>query len=106
MEDALIALQRTRAAWEAAAETARLQVKSLEIEQERFNNGLSTNFLIIQYQNFVAQSRSSEVAALGAYVKARSRLDSVTGIVLRANGVSVDEALKGKISRVSEPAVK
>jgi outer membrane protein len=106
VEDALIALQRTRAAWEAASETARLQVKSLEIEQERFNNGLSTNFLIIQYQNFVAQSRSSEVAALGAYVKARSRLDSVTGIVLLANGVSVEEAMKGKISRVSTPAVK
>jgi outer membrane protein len=105
VEDALIALQRTRAAWEAASETARLQAKSLEIEQERFDNGLSTNFLIIQYQNFVAQARSSEVAALGNYVKARSRLDSVTGIVLRANGVSVDEALNGKISRTSSPVV-
>ncbi|MES1262261.1 MAG: TolC family protein [Acidobacteriota bacterium] len=98
VEDALIALQRTRAAWEAAAETSKLQVQSLEIEQERFNNGLSTNFLIIQYQNFVAQARSSEVAALGAYVKARSRLDSVMGIVLRANNVSIGEAVQGKIS--------
>ncbi len=105
VEDALIALQRTRAAWEAAAETSKLQAQSLEIEQERFNNGLSTNFLIIQYQNFVAQARSSEVAALGNYVKARSRLDSVMGIVLRANGVSVGEALQGKISRASTPVI-
>ncbi len=103
VEDALIALQRTRAAWEAAVETSKLQAKSLEIEQERFNNGLSTNFLIIQYQNYVAQAKSTEVAALGAYVKARSRLDSVMGIILRANGVAIDEAIKGKISRVSAP---
>jgi len=105
VEDALIALERTRAAWEAAVETRKLQEQSLEIENERFNVGLSTNFLVIQYESYVAQARSTEVASLGAYAKARSRLDSVMGIILRANHVTIEEALKGQISRVSSPAV-
>src|SRR5207244_3792129 len=45
VEDALIALQRTRAAYDAAVETRKLQEESLEIEQEKFAVGLSTNFL-------------------------------------------------------------
>jgi outer membrane protein len=105
VEDALIALQRTKAAYEAATETRKLQEQSLEIEQERFNVGLSTNFLVIQYQSYVAQARSSEVAALGAYAKARTQLDSVMGIVLRANNVTLATAYKGEVDRVSTPAV-
>ena len=106
VEDALIALQRTRSAYEAAVETRKLQEQSLEIEQERFNVGLSTNFLVIQYQSYVAQARSSEVAALGAYAKARSQLDSVMGIVLRANNVTLATAYRGEVARTSTPNVK
>jgi outer membrane protein TolC len=106
VEDALIALQRTKSAYEAASETRKLQEQSLEIEQERFNVGLSTNFLVIQYQSYVAQARSSEVAALGAYAKARTQLDSAMGIILRANGVTLPVALQGSVARTSTPAVK
>ncbi len=114
VEDALIAIQRTKAAYEAATLTRKLQEESLEIEQERFNVGLSTNFLVIQYQSYVAQARSSEVAALGAYSKARTQLDSVMGIILRANGITLAEAYKGEVSRpssinpagINPPAIK
>jgi len=101
VEDALISIQRTKAAYEAATETRKLQEQSLEIEQERFNVGLSTNFLVIQYQSYVAQARSAEVAALGAYSKARTQLDSVMGIILRANNIALDEAYKGEVPRPS-----
>ncbi len=103
VEDALIALERTKAAYEAARETRRLQEQSLEIEQERFNVGLSTNFLVIQYQSYVAQARSAEVAALGAYSKARTQLDSVMGIILRANGITLPDVFKGEIPRTPTP---
>jgi outer membrane protein TolC len=104
VEDALISIQRTKAAYEAASESRKLQEQSLAIEQERFNVGLSTNFLVIQYQSYVAQARSAEVAALGAYSKARTQLDSVMGIILRANGITLDEAFKGEMARPSTPA--
>ena len=104
VEDALIALRRTRAAYDAAVETRKLQDQSLEIEQERFQAGLSTNFLVIQYENYVAQARSTEVAARGAYAKARTQLERVTGRILENHNVAIDEALRGQLSRVSSLA--
>ncbi|MDP9170845.1 MAG: TolC family protein [Acidobacteriota bacterium] len=106
VEDALIALQRTHGAYEAALETRKLQDESLAIEQERYNNGLSTNFLVIQYQNLVAQARSTEVAARGTYAKARSQLEAVMGIVLRNHNVSLAEAFKGQSPRLITPELK
>ena len=98
VQDAIIALRRTRAAYEAAVETRKLQDQSLEIEQERFQAGLSTNFLVIQYENFVAQARSTEVVAKGAYAKARTQLERVIGKILENHNVSIDEALKGQVA--------
>ncbi|HVZ32023.1 MAG TPA: TolC family protein, partial [Polyangiaceae bacterium] len=42
VEDALIALERSRAAYQAAVDTTKYQVQSLEAEQEKFAVGLST----------------------------------------------------------------
>ena len=103
VEDALIALQRTRAAYDAVVETRRLQEQSLEIEQERFNVGLSTNFLVIQYETYAAQARSTEVVARGAYAKARTQLERALGMTLSNHGVSIDEAVKGQVARTSSP---
>jgi outer membrane protein TolC len=105
VEDALIALQRTRAAYDAAVETRRLQEQSLEIENERFASGLSTNFLVIQYESFVAQARSSEVAARGAWAKARNQYERVLGVILDIHHVSIDEAARGQVSRPSVPDI-
>ncbi len=105
VEDALIALQRTRAAYEAAQETTKLQEQSLSIEQDKFDVGLSTNFLVIQYQSFLAQARSTEVAALDAYAKAKVQFERTLGSTLAAHDVSIDDALRGSVQRVSLPNV-
>lgn len=104
VEDGIIALQRTRSAYEAAQETRKLQEQSLEIEQEKFNVGLSTNFLVIQYQGYLAQARSTEVASLDAYDKAKTQLERATGMTLTNHNVAIDEALRGQVSRTSAPA--
>jgi outer membrane protein len=98
VEDALISIERSRAAYEAAVQTRTLQEQSLEAEQKRYGVGLSTTFLVIQYQNLVAQSRSTEAAARGAYAKARAALDRAIGATLEAHGVSIAEAYKGRLS--------
>jgi outer membrane protein TolC len=105
VEDALIALQRTRAAYEAATVTTRLQEQSLAIEQEKFDVGLSTNFLVIQYQSYVAQARSTEVAALDAYAKAKTQYERSIGQTLTKHDVSIDEAFRGVVQRVSVPTI-
>ena len=103
IEDALIALDRTRAAYEAAVDTRKLQEQSLQIEQEKFDVGLSTNFLVIQDQSFVAQARSTEVAALDAYAKAKVQYERAIGQTLPNHNVSIEEAMRGQSSRPSSP---
>lgn len=63
VEAALTALQRSRTAYDAAVEARKLQEQSLQIEMEKYANGVSTSFLVMQYQSFLAQARSTEVAA-------------------------------------------
>jgi hypothetical protein len=54
---------------------------------------------VIQYQTYLAQAQSTEVAAKGAYAKALIALDRATARTLEANQVSIEEAQKGRISR-------
>ena len=61
VEDAMIALDRARAIFDAAVQSRVLQEQSLDAEQQKYAVGLSTTFLIIQYQTYVAQARSTEV---------------------------------------------
>jgi outer membrane protein TolC len=103
VEDAVIGLERSRAAYEAAVLTRQLQHESLAAEQKRYAVGLSTTFLLIQYQNFLAQAESTEVAARGAWAKARTALDRALGVTLEANSISIEEAFHGRISRPPSP---
>ena len=103
VESALVALQRSRAAYDAALEARKLQEQSVQIELEKYANGVSTNFLVMQYQSFLAQARSTEVAARSVYAKARTALERALGSTLENNNISMDEAVGGRVS--SPPAV-
>ncbi len=97
--DAQVSMQQARAAYEAAVQSRILQEKSVAVERQKFDVGVSTNFLVIQYQSYLAQARSTEVAAKGAYAKARIALERATGRTLETNHVSIDEAYQGRVSR-------
>lgn len=92
VEDALIAQRRARAAYEAAIQARVYQEESLNAEEAKFEVGASTSYLVIQFQSFLAQARSTEVAARGAYVKARAALQRATGTILADYHISVDSA--------------
>jgi outer membrane protein TolC len=69
------------------------------VADQTFAVGLSTNLVVIQYQNYLAQARSTEVASKGAYIKARIALQRATGTVLDAHHVAIDEAYRGSVAR-------
>jgi outer membrane protein TolC len=96
VEDALIAMRRSRASYEAAVEASRLQEESLSAEQAKFEVGASTSFFVIQYESLLAQARSTEVAARSSYVKAKAALQRAMGTILDENHISVETAIKGK----------
>jgi outer membrane protein TolC len=97
--DAYVAMQQARAAYEAAIQSRVLQQQSVKVEQETFNVGLATNYMVIQYQTYLAQAQSTEVAAKGAYAKAMIALDRATANTLEVNQVSIQEARNGRVSR-------
>jgi outer membrane protein TolC len=97
--DAGESLRQARAAYEAAGEARRLQEQSVSVEQQTFSVGLSTNLIVIQYQGYLAQARSTEVASKGAYVKAKIALQRATGTILDENHVAIDEAYRGHVTR-------
>ena len=96
VEDALIAMRRARASYEAAVEARKLQEESLAAEQAKFEVGASTSFFVIQYESLLAQAKSTEVAAKSSYVKARAALARATGNILDENHISVVAAVKGR----------
>ena len=97
--DAYVAMQQARASYEAAVKSRILQQQSVKVEEQVFSVGLATNYLVIQYQTFLAQAQSTEVAAKGAYAKAKIALDRATARTLEVNQLSIQEARDGRVSR-------
>lgn len=95
IEDALIALRRARAAYEAATKARAYQEESLAAEQAKFEAGASTTYLVIQFQALVAQSKSTEAAARAAWQKALAAVRRATASILEDYQINVDAALQG-----------
>jgi outer membrane protein len=96
VEDALVAMRRARASYQAAMQTQALQQESLDAEEAKFQVGASTSFFIIQYESFLAQAKSTVVVAKSAYLKARAALERATGSILDDNHVAIDTAVRGR----------
>lgn len=97
VEGAIIAVNQAREAYQAASQARTLQEQSFNIELEEYSVGLSTTFLLLQYQSFLAQARSTEVAARGSYVKARTQLGRSLGETLEVHNISIEEAYRGRV---------
>lgn len=66
----------------AAAETSRrLAERQLEAEQARYEEGLSTTFQVLEFQQDLAQARSTEKLVRAAYAKALVSLDKAEGVI-------------------------
>ena len=85
----------------SALDTARSRIESskaarvaaetqLYAEQERFNVGLSTNFLVLTRQNDLTQARVTETNALSDYRRAATELERATGTLLERRQITLD----------------
>ena len=73
----------------AAEKTRYLQEKTLEAEQKKFQNGMSTNFNVLQDMTNLDQARANETAAQIAYATAVTALEQALGDLLEARNFSV-----------------
>ena len=74
--------------------TARAATKSAEIqlagEMKRYQAGMSTTFLIFQFEDQLVTVRTAELRAEANYNQALANLQRATSTTLRANNVTVD----------------
>ncbi len=99
VQNAVIGLQQSRSQYQSAQKSRALQEQTLDAEQKKYALGASTIFFVIQAQRDLAQAKASEVTALSNYNRAKVSLYSSTGQTLERYNVTLDEAVKGQVSR-------
>lgn len=65
-----------------------LREKTLSAEIKKFENGLSTNFEVLQFQTDLQESESAEIRALISYVQAQADLKRARGTLLEDYGLA------------------
>ena len=74
----------------AAEKTRYFREKDLEAEQKKFENGMSTNFLVLSKQNDLDSAKSAELQAQITYVKAITAMEKSVGNLLEARKLVVN----------------
>jgi outer membrane protein TolC len=97
IENAQIALETAFAAYKAAVTSRGYQEELLSAERDKLEFGQSTHLLVLQNEAFLAQARSTEIAARSNYIKARIEVDHAIGDLLEKNGISLDDAIQGQV---------
>jgi outer membrane protein len=100
VRNAQYAVQQNRASVDSARAALDLARQSLDAEQKKYQFGTSTTTLVLQFESQLATAESTLVNATVAYEKSRIELDRSTGTLLDHNGVSVDDAARGQVTRL------
>src|SRR5947208_12256201 len=82
----------TRAARDAAEQ-------NLEAGRRRYENGMTTNFQVLQIQQQLSDARANELQALVGYNKAVAAYHRAVGDLLDTRNITVDEP------KVQEPSI-
>ena len=100
VRNAQFTVQQNRASVDSAKAAVELGRQSLDAEQKKYQFGTSTTTLVLQYQSQLATAESTLVNAMVAYEKSRIELDRATGTLLDHNGINIDDAARGQVTRL------
>lgn len=96
--NATVALEQSKARYEAAGKSRALAEELLAGEQRKFELGASTPTDVVRQQRDVTTAQSAEVSALVNYNNARILLDQTLGSVLETNHVEISEVTAGRMA--------
>ena len=89
--DAAAALETAGQRIEAARTGREAAEVQLSAERDRYDTGLSTNFLVLTRQNDLSRAKLDEISALTDYRMARTEMARATGSLLEDRGIRLDE---------------
>jgi outer membrane protein TolC len=97
VETAVVALQTAQAAYAAASQSRDYQAQLLDAERDKLSVGQSTDLAVLQNEAYLAQARSTEIAARSNWRKAQLALDRAMGDLLEKNHIQLDDAVRGTL---------
>jgi outer membrane protein len=95
----VIGVTQARAQYLSAQKASLLQAQTLDAEQKKLALGASNIYNVINDQQALTLAQSNEVSAKAAYARAKVELDRSTGQILTNNNISMDDAVRGVVSR-------
>ncbi|MBV9073956.1 MAG: TolC family protein [Acidobacteria bacterium] len=100
VRNAQFAVQQNRAAVDAAMQAREYAVQSLDAEQKKLAQGLSTTYNVLQLISNVSTAESNLVNAMSAYEASKLQLDVVTGRTLQTLGIEIADAETGNVTHM------
>ena len=100
VRQAQFAVEQNRASLASAQAAVDYAKQSLDAEQKKYQFGTSTTTAVLQTRSALANAESTLMSAMAAYEKSRVELDRATGSLLDKNGISVDDAARGQVTRM------
>ena len=90
-------MQTAQAAYVSATASRQYQSQLLDAERDKLTVGQSTELAVLQDEAFLAQARSTEIAARSNWKKAQIELDHDLGELLERNHIVLDDAIRGTL---------
>jgi outer membrane protein TolC len=100
VRNAQFGVEQNRASVSSAQAAVDYAKQSLDAEQKKYQFGTSTTTLVLQNRSALATAESTLLSAMAAYEKSRIELDRSTGTLLEHEGINIDEAAKGQVTRL------
>ena len=100
VRNAQFAVEQNQASVASAKAAVDYAKQSLDAEQKKYQFGTSTTTAVLQTRSALATSESTLMSAMAAYEKSRVELDRAVGTLLDHNGISIDDAAKGQVTRL------
>lgn len=97
--NSVVAMRQARIRYQAAHANLVLQQQLVDGEQKKFELGESTSYNVVQAQKDLAAAKAAELAATITYQSAKINLDSITGTLIEASGITLTEAKNGQVGQ-------
>jgi outer membrane protein len=100
VRQAQFAVEQNQASVASAKAAVEYAKQSLDAEQKKYQFGTSTTTAVLQTRSALANAESTLMSAMAAYEKSRVELERSVGTLLDHNGISIDDAARGQVTRL------
>jgi outer membrane protein TolC len=103
VRQALVSLTQGKAQVAASDQAVKLAGQAVDAERAKLDAGASTTYNVILRQRDLVSARQAQISASVAYAKALVDIHRATGATLRENGIDLNDALTGEVTKRPSP---